>query len=201
MKKLTLLTFALSIFASVLATAGQSKVEVLSLNDGTYTYSVSEQKSNGSHNGDINIKRSPLTTYVEIVEQPNGSGIASQALMAQLVLEVAADSPKNDNGINRVLPKTTLEQLADDSGTDPGPVNRMNTGTVNFFNESKKELFVHVSGLTDQIRENDHIFLLPPELQKIVDEARLKGNRVLILLQFEVAEGKKGLNAVNVKLA
>jgi hypothetical protein len=33
-----------------------------------------------------------------------------------------------------------------------------------------------------------------------VDEA-LKGGRVMILIQFEVQEGKKGLNAVNVKLA
>ncbi len=63
----------------------------------------------------------------------------------------------------------------------------MESGTVKFFNESKgfgfikvngsnKEVFVHVSGLTDQIRENDAV-------------------------TFELQEGKKGLNAVNVKLA
>jgi CspA family cold shock protein len=63
----------------------------------------------------------------------------------------------------------------------------MNTGTVKFFNESKgfgfikdknsdKEYFVHVTGLTDQIRENDEVV-------------------------FELQEGRKGLNAVNVKLA
>jgi len=63
----------------------------------------------------------------------------------------------------------------------------MNNGTVKFFNESKgfgfikdansvKEYFVHSSGLKDEIRENDEV-------------------------TFDLEEGKKGLNAVNVKLA
>ena len=63
----------------------------------------------------------------------------------------------------------------------------MNTGTVKFFNDSKgfgvikddasdKEYFVHVSGLKDEIKENDKV-------------------------TFELQEGKKGLNAVNVKLS
>jgi CspA family cold shock protein len=63
----------------------------------------------------------------------------------------------------------------------------MATGTVKFFNESKgfgfitpsnggKEVFVHVSGLIDQIRENDEV-------------------------NYEVEEGKKGPNAVKVKKA
>jgi cold shock protein len=62
----------------------------------------------------------------------------------------------------------------------------MNKGTVKFFNESKgfgfikdeaseTEYFVHVSGLTSEIRENDEV-------------------------TFDLQEGKKGLNAVNVKL-
>ena len=63
----------------------------------------------------------------------------------------------------------------------------MNKGIVKFFNDSKgfgfikdaeseKEYFVHVSGLIDEIKENDEVV-------------------------FELQEGKKGLNAVNVKLA
>ncbi|NOY95666.1 MAG: cold shock domain-containing protein [Chlorobi bacterium] len=62
----------------------------------------------------------------------------------------------------------------------------MSKGTVKFFNDSKgygfikeegteKEYFVHVSGLVDQVRENDEV-------------------------SFDLQEGKKGLNAVNVKL-
>jgi cold shock protein len=62
----------------------------------------------------------------------------------------------------------------------------MNKGIVKFFNDSKgfgfikdeandKEYFVHVSGLVDDIRENDEV-------------------------TFDLQEGKKGLNAVNVKL-
>jgi CspA family cold shock protein len=58
---------------------------------------------------------------------------------------------------------------------------------VKFFNESKgfgfikdndsdKEFFVHVSGLVDKIKENDEV-------------------------TFELQEGKKGLNAVNVRLS
>jgi CspA family cold shock protein len=63
----------------------------------------------------------------------------------------------------------------------------MHKGTVKFFNvskgfgfikdaESDNEYFVHVSGLDDQIKDDDEV-------------------------TFELAEGKKGINAVNVKLA
>lgn len=63
----------------------------------------------------------------------------------------------------------------------------MQKGIVKFFNETKgfgfikadetgEEIFVHVSGLIDQIRQNDEVM-------------------------FEVSNGKKGLNAVNVKLS
>lgn len=63
----------------------------------------------------------------------------------------------------------------------------MKNGVVKFFNQTKgfgfiktegtgEEIFVHVSGIQDEIRENDQV-------------------------TFDVQEGKKGLNAVNVKLA
>lgn len=63
----------------------------------------------------------------------------------------------------------------------------MNKGTVKFYNETKgfgfikdidssKEYFVHSTGLKDNIRENDEV-------------------------TFDLEEGRKGLNAVNVKLA
>lgn len=63
----------------------------------------------------------------------------------------------------------------------------MKTGTVKFFNETKgfgfikddatgSEIFVHATGLTQPIAENDKV-------------------------TFDVQEGKKGLNAVNVKQA
>jgi CspA family cold shock protein len=61
----------------------------------------------------------------------------------------------------------------------------MNKGTVKFFNESKgfgfvvdeeskTEYFVHVTGLVDEINEGDAV-------------------------EFELQEGRKGLNAVNVR--
>ena len=63
----------------------------------------------------------------------------------------------------------------------------MNQGTVKFFNDSKgfgfikdtqtgEEFFVHISGLVDEVRENDDV-------------------------TFDLQEGRKGQNAVNVKLA
>jgi CspA family cold shock protein len=63
----------------------------------------------------------------------------------------------------------------------------MNNGTVKFYNDSKgfgfikdansaKEYYVHSSGLKESIRENDKVL-------------------------FDLEEGRKGLNAVNVKLA
>ena len=62
----------------------------------------------------------------------------------------------------------------------------MKKGTVKFFNESKgfgfviedgsnTDYFVHISGLIDEIREGDAV-------------------------EFELKEGKKCLNAVNVKV-
>lgn len=62
----------------------------------------------------------------------------------------------------------------------------MNKGKVKFFNATKgfgfikdadsdKEYFVHVSGLINQIKEDDDV-------------------------EFDLQEGRKGLNAVNVKL-
>jgi CspA family cold shock protein len=59
-------------------------------------------------------------------------------------------------------------------------------GTVKFFNETKgfgfitpnaggQDVFVHSTGLIDEIRENDKV-------------------------EFEVENGRKGLNAVNVKV-
>ncbi len=59
-------------------------------------------------------------------------------------------------------------------------------GTVKFFNETKgfgfitpsdnsQDVFVHASGLIDEIRENDKV-------------------------KYEVERGKKGINAVNVEV-
>jgi cold shock protein len=62
----------------------------------------------------------------------------------------------------------------------------MQEGTVKFFNETKgfgfitpsaggEDVFVHVSGLIDEIRENNKV-------------------------SYEVQNGQKGLNAVNVRV-
>lgn len=63
----------------------------------------------------------------------------------------------------------------------------MNTGTIKFFNEakgfgfvvdnsSKEEIFVHASGLIDNVREGD-------------------------VVTYNTERGKKGMNAIEVKLA
>ena len=62
----------------------------------------------------------------------------------------------------------------------------MKNGVVKFYNEAKgfgfikedngPEIFVHATGLQEEIRENDNVV-------------------------FDVQDGKKGLNAVKVKLA
>jgi CspA family cold shock protein len=62
----------------------------------------------------------------------------------------------------------------------------MSNGTVKFFNDSKgfgfiapedggKDVFVHANGLIDQIKDGDQV-------------------------SYEIEEGRKGLNAVNVKV-
>ena len=63
----------------------------------------------------------------------------------------------------------------------------MSNGTVKFFNGTKgfgfivpedgsKDIFVHANGLIDEINEGDNV-------------------------SYEVEEGRKGLNAINVKIA
>ena len=63
---------------------------------------------------------------------------------------------------------------------------KMAQGTVKFFNDSKgfgfiteegsdKDHFVHISGLIDEVREGD-------------------------VVEFDLEEGRKGMNAVNVKV-
>ncbi|MDR0264483.1 MAG: cold-shock protein [Sphingobacterium sp.] len=63
----------------------------------------------------------------------------------------------------------------------------MQEGTVKFFNQTKgfgfitpagggDDIFVHVSGLINEVRENDSV-------------------------TFDVENGKKGINAVNVRIA
>jgi len=63
----------------------------------------------------------------------------------------------------------------------------MSNGTVKFFNTEKgfgfitpddggKDVFVHANGLVDEIREGDKV-------------------------EYDVEEGRKGLNAVNVKIS
>ncbi|MCU0432974.1 MAG: cold shock domain-containing protein [Bacteroidia bacterium] len=63
----------------------------------------------------------------------------------------------------------------------------MKTGKVKFFNQTKgfgfitddsngQEIFVHISGIKEEVRQDDNV-------------------------TFDVEEGKKGLNAVNVRLA
>ena len=63
----------------------------------------------------------------------------------------------------------------------------MKTGIIKFFNEdkgygfvtddeTKEDFFVHVTGLIDEIRDNDKV-------------------------EFEVEQGRKGLNAVKVRRA
>lgn len=63
----------------------------------------------------------------------------------------------------------------------------MKTGIVKFFNETKgfgfikengsgEEIFVHISGLKDDVRQDDEV-------------------------SFDVEQGKRGLNATNVRLA
>lgn len=61
----------------------------------------------------------------------------------------------------------------------------MQEGLVKFFNETKgfgfirpengEDIFVHASGLLDEVRENDRV-------------------------SFDVQDGRKGLNAINVKV-
>jgi CspA family cold shock protein len=85
------------------------------------------------------------------------------------------------SGLKRNQKPTTIDYIRPELTSNK----KMAQGTVKFFNESKgfgfiipanggKEIFVHTSGLIDQIRENDTV-------------------------EYEVEEGKKGPSAVKVR--
>jgi cold shock protein len=88
---------------------------------------------------------------------------------------------KIENNLQKMAGQLKLHYLCDNYY-----IKKMSTGTVKFFNESKgfgfiteadssNEYFVHVSGLIDEIKEGDNV-------------------------EFELQDGRKGLNAVNVKV-
>ena len=86
----------------------------------------------------------------------------------------------------KILSKIARQFTSKTTLNSTNTINTMKEGTVKFFNNSKgfgfispsdtrEDVFVHQSGLVDNIRENDRV-------------------------SYDLQEGKKGMNAVNVKL-
>ena len=188
-------------------------VVIISLRPGTYEYSVYTKKTlGGSVGGDVDThgsaQRDPgamTTTYIKIVEPPIdvGRSVSASAIgsipfvggvLSDLILNVS-DSNMNQPGMIPVSPSSMLEALLADGGGNSGDLQLMKKGTVKFFNDEK----IHkISGQLDGMT-NKAYFVLPDEAKKLVAEALIISDRVVIIIETQA--GKKGPNAVNVKLA
>ena len=96
------------------------------------------------------------------------------------------DTPPDPSKKIKVKAKNIEVSIPKTLESDKEEIDPIRKGSVSFFDHSKgfgfitpedsnEDLFVHMSGLIDEIRENDKV-------------------------QFETAQGRKGLNAVNVQV-
>ena len=108
-------------------------------------------------------------------------------LATEVTLEITKGDGNNEEGFYNVVQRTTIGQIAEAGKRNEPDLYflKMKKGTVKFYNVSKgfgfikdndtnEEIFVHASGLVDQVKDGDTV-------------------------TYDVTEGKKGMNAVNVK--
>lgn len=224
MKKFNLLTCIVSIFVSASTHAATGTITIINPHRGTYLYSVYERHG-GSVGGDVDIRRSAqqqeipalTTTYIEIVETPKDIGkpaavsaigsipIVGGVLRSDVILEAGFSEVWNQPGIVQVNPMSTLQTLAEDGERNQSDIILRKYGSTIFDNAADlariiniiKEIKARVG-----IDDGDHVLLsLPDDLQRIVNDAHVKGSRVIIIIRTIIQERGKGLNAVNVKLA
>jgi hypothetical protein len=163
--------------------------QMISLDRGNWCYVVYERGN----------PKAP-SKLIEISTAIDGKCDVDLKVTAQLGQEMALilkeDLPQNS--LIKVEPITITQLMVfADGSTNQWPLMLMKNGVVKFFNEAKKDYS------TDPYVEDTQksvLLNLPSELKKVIDEAAKDEAHILIIIR-DVKEGKKGLNAVNVKLA
>ncbi len=178
-----ILAFTSSLFAASV------KQQVISLNPGTWCYAVYEA-------GD---PKAP-TVLLEI-STPEGNDCDDKDESRLVTKEISLQLDRGELGKRKssyeVSALSTIKVIGADGSTNQWPLLKMKNGTVKFFDSSKR--FRDDPYAEDATRLSIQLEL-PSELQIILEEACLNAEKVIIILK-EVQDKKKGLEAVNVKLA
>ncbi|MGK5088428.1 hypothetical protein WDW86_12790 [Bdellovibrionota bacterium FG-2] len=151
----------------------------------------------------INIGKTAVTGAVGSIPIVGGllAGAVTSETMFAILSEKAKGAVPHMDGINEVVPISVLDALADASSKNSSALKRMHKGTVKFSNESKGLAFLAFPAIDPKDAATNMFLTLPAELQKMADVAQMKGIRIIVIIQYPLKEGKKGLNAVNMKRA
>lgn len=173
------------IFASPLY-AGINKQQTISLGSGSWCYVVYEGGN----------PKAP-SVFVEIstaVDDQCDNKSKSTLLGKEMVLSLVEAGKQ----ALTVSPASTMELISSgDGSTNQWPIQAMKNGVVKFYNKTVQ------GNSSDPVLPSDRDnaqLILPQELRDLIEDSARKADRVFIILR-EVAKGKKGLNAVNVKLS
>ena len=201
-------------------TSSDKRITV-SLDPGTWCYAIYQ----GSNAKDLTtVVEIKSAVNDQCPSDPRATATLGRDISLELIT-VATDSLHRPPLVMfEVAPVTTTQLLAGpDGSTNQWPIVQMKNGVVKFYNDARSAGSMGGTATKDSMKNgvvkfyndakragstggmtggNSGIFLeLPNELADIVlDAAKGKGS-VIIIIRDEVQEGKKGLNAVNVKLA
>lgn len=118
------------------------------------------------------ITTTPNITLEEYIIQTSANG-----WLLQITPTINTYLQKLTLKIKEYLTVTNWKNLLTENDVQEGRVKFFNkTKRFGFITTGKKDIFVHISGLKDNIRQNDEVI-------------------------FEIENGNNGLNAVNVRLA
>lgn len=215
-------TFGLALFLPSLSTQAATGTiiiknpngkSLISLDPGAYSYAVRERlncmrDTKPSDQYESNCSKQAIT-YLEIVNANSqaetgsasaGTAIGSIPIVGGVLLEVVNNDTWNQPGLSQVSSKSPLEAISEGGSG----IELKKTGSITVHADEASRIVNIIKEIKARTQTDDTdalILAIPAELQRIVDEARANRNRVIIIIQGNMREGKKGLNAVNVKKA
>ena len=176
---------------------GRTKDLIVSLSQGTWCYAVYQGGNGKDSTSIIEIKSA-------VNDQCNTDTRKTATLGSDISLELMMKECCSPGEIHRpplvifqVAPVTTTQLLTGpDGSTNQWPIVQMKNGVVKFYNDRRSTNVI--GGPSTDSRT---LLELPIEFEDIVNDAAKGNGPVIIIIRDEIQEGKKGLNAVNVKLA
>ena len=148
-----------------------------------------------------------MTTFLEIVADGGLSERNELIPLSDLILEVTVNPElhRPPTGISRVENKSALggmEMFRTGSIVQLLSRELRKSGSIILHADEAARIINIIKSIKARIQfdgDNNLLLAIPIELQQIVDDAVEKNNRIIIIIRTPL--GKKGPNAVNVKLA